>query len=503
MTFADHAALATERYVQSVPPGARKGRGQFFTSRETAAFMAGLLQIPPGTRTVAALDPGAGTGMLVCALLDRLEAAPDLEEVRLVCWENDAAVLEPLEANLRWAARNCAKTIRYQIVQGNYILDQAARFGRPGPGEGKADLVVCNPPYKKLRSDAPEARALELVCGGAPNLYFLFAAMAMDNLREGGQAVLIIPRSWTGGACFARFRKWLFGQGVLERAHLFSSRSGVFDDVLQEIMIIKMRKTRIPPGTVAVTTSQGGTDFRGGGRCDAPYGMVVRDGGAKVRLPASQEDLEALSLLDRLTLPEIGLRMRTGAVVDFRCAGAMRDRPGEGAVPLLRACHIREGRVAFPLGAKGEYIAPRPALAVPNANYLLARRFAAKEERRRLQPAVHLARLRPEWKRLCIENKVDFIQGRGPLSEDVVLGLHVLFNSTLYDRCYRIIGGSTQVNATQVNSMPVPPLETIEAMGRELARAGDLGTRTCDAILEGHLRGRGASDPALEGGGRV
>ena len=47
---------------------------------------------------------------------------------------------------------------------------------------------------------------------------------------------------------------------------------------------------------------------------------------------------------------------------------------------------------------------------------------------------------------------------------------YVVLNSTLYDDYYRILNGSTQVNATEINSMPIPPLECIEDMGRELIK---------------------------------
>ena len=43
-----------------------------------------------------------------------------------------------------------------------------------------------------------------------------------------------------------------------------------------------------------------------------------------------------------------------------------------------------------------------------------------------------------------------------------------LLNSTLYDTYYRILNGSTQVNSTEVNSIPVPDVNTISAMGRQL-----------------------------------
>ena len=72
------------------------------------------------------------------------------------------------------------------------------------------------------------------------------------------------------------------------------------------------------------------------------------------------------------------------------------------------------------------------------------------------------------------------------MSECLVYGLYVLFNSTLYDEYYRILNGSTQVNSTEVNSMPVPDIEIIQEMGRKLMKTKDLSESSCDLILEGY-----------------
>lgn len=45
----------------------------------------------------------------------------------------------------------------------------------------------------KIGKDAPEAKAMPAICYGAPNLYFLFAAMSLFNVRDGGEMVYIIP----------------------------------------------------------------------------------------------------------------------------------------------------------------------------------------------------------------------------------------------------------------------------------------------------------------------
>ena len=57
----------------------------------------------------------------------------------------------------------------------------------------------------------------------------------------------------------------------------------------------------------------------------------------------------------------------------------------------------------------------------------------------------------------------------------------------LYDSYYRILNGSTQVNSTEINSMPVPPLENIELLGKELIKLRDMTEMGCDKILRSFI----------------
>ena len=108
-----------------------------------------------------------------------------------------------------------------------------------------------------------------------------------------------------------------------------------------------------------------------------------------------------------------------------------------------------------------------------------------KEEPRRLQCGIYLARKFPQYNKISTQNKLNFIDGiMTEISECLVYGLYVLFNSTIYDEYYRILNGSTQVNSTEVNNMPVPELETIQEMGRKLIKIGDFSEKSCNLILE-------------------
>ena len=61
-----------------------------------------------------------------------------------------------------------------------------------------------------------------------------------------------------------------------------------------------------------------------------------------------------------------------------------------------------------------------------------------------------------------------------------------ILRSTLYDEYYRILNGSTQVNSTEINSMPVPDIKIIRQMGRKLMDSKDLSEKNCNLILEGY-----------------
>lgn len=495
MRAVDFVAKATKEYVEKRPKSQRKKFGQFFTSEQTAIFMAEMLEIPEDKKLVSVLDPGAGSGMLTAAIIDRLNEVSYIETIELVCYENDLDIIELLQSNLKWIKRHSSKQIVYEIRQENYILSQSDNYNGTFSAElnpKSYDLIVANPPYIKLSKNAPEAMAMQNVCYGAPNLYFLFATMSEFNLKENGEMVYVVPRSWTSGAYFSKFREKFFNEMVLEQIHLFESRDRVFEieSVLQETMIFKAKKTGKKPEKIRITTTKNNSDFANRTEYDAPYDVVIHGTEQYVYLVTSEQESTVLKKVNQWkdTLPELGLKMKTGLTVDFRNKDALRDAEEDGAVPLFHAQHIRDGRVDFPIGKAHEYLNTNQiGLLQKNTNYLFVKRFTAKEEHRRLQCGVYLSKKNPQYSKISTQNKLNFIGGIYELSECTVYGLYVLFNSTIYDSYYRILNGSTQVNSTEVNSMPVPPIKIIESMGKRLLEEHDMSEDVCDRILENYL----------------
>lgn len=481
-TILDEVVENTNAFIASVPKSRRKKFGQFFTTAKTAMYMASLFCIDLDKEELSILDAGAGTGILSAALLDRIYQSGYTGKVNLTCYETDCVVLPVLERNLQIAKEKYG--ISYSIKTENYITSQYFGIGTFLDEDScKYDYIIGNPPYLKVSKDAPEALSMPLVCHGAPNLYFLFWAMGIYNLKTNQELVYIIPRSWTSGAYFKKFREYLFSNAVITDIHLFESRDKVFggESVLQETIIIKVKKTRKEPDTINITTSSD-SEFSDIRKFKAPYHTVVPKN-HYVYLITDEKDADVIERINNLpqTLPDIQLKMQTGIIVDFRTREVLRDNMEEGAFPLLYAQHIKDGRVVWPLGKEGEVIqTDHPAYLQENSDFLLVKRFTSKEEKRRLQCGIYLKQRYSQFKYISTQNKVNFVKCDSPC---ITYGLYVLLNSSLYDAYYRILNGSTQVNSTEINQIPIPSRDVIEKMGRELMHH-ELTVVNCDKIVD-------------------
>ena len=482
----DYVISKTQEYLDGMPKTKRKKIGQFFTSRETARFMAGLFSVPKKEH-LDILDPGTGSAILTAALMERLQQESSVKSVSLICYETEPAILDLLKDNLEYIKSIVRFDLDYTIITDNYITSQELPLAF-------ADLVIGNPPYLKVNRLAEEAQAMSHVVYGAPNLYFLFASRSIENLRDKGELVYIIPRSWTSGAYFKAFRNFLFKKTTIEHIHLFISRDKVFEQeaVLQETMIIKLKKEVGTANEIVISSTETNNDFNNIQEITVPKKLVIgNDDNQYVYLVTNKEEVNVLERLSVFhnTLPSLDMKMKTGLTVDFREREHLMDEPANDNVPMFFAQHLKDGRITFPIGKHGEYIDTRKSgLLQDNINYLFVKRFTSKEESRRLQSSIYLQDDFPTYKQISTQNKLNFItRNKKSLTKQMVYGLYCLFNSTLYDKYYRILNGSTQVNSTEVNTMPMPTLDGIVYLGQRLMVSNDLTEKTCDRILEEYL----------------
>jgi adenine-specific DNA-methyltransferase len=487
----------TIEYLSTKSKAERKKIGQFFTSESTAEFMGTLFDTQ--NETVKIADPGAGTGILTSAVLDHIFKSKQIKTVILDLYENDENVLPILNRNIKlW--KRVAKTkgicLTVSLIKDNFISFNRLNWDN-GFYQGEYDFIISNPPYKKISKSSPEAKIMDKIVYGQPNLYFLFMAMACNLLKNNGEMVFIVPRSWTSGLYFKAFRKYLLCNMRIDLIHQFISRKRVFEheDILQETIILKAKKTQRKSDTILISSSDGMGDFADSRMLKAPYHLCIRNVDDRfVYIPTSEEEVEILSVMASFknTLLSLGFRMRTGPTVDFRVMEAIHDIPAPGNLPLFWVQNFSSGKIQFPVSnLPGQYISDKQkALLIDKDNYLFVKRFSSKEEKRRLQPAILLSTFIQGYDKFSAENHLNYItNNHGGLNVEEVHGLFVIFNSTLWDRYYRILNGSTQVNATECNCLPMPDIKTIKRLGKRIKGERHYSTELCDIIIKEEFSG--------------
>jgi len=486
----------------------RKDHGLFLTPAPVADFMAE--RITSEAHEIRVLDPAAGAGILCCAAVEHLASRhvkPRI--VELIAHEIDRDLLPPLRAVLGhladWCSRRYGVTVSVRIETTDFILANAKLLRPRGLFPGRTelepfDVVIANPPYFKIGKDDPRAAALSEVVHGQPNIYALFMAAGAALLRQRGDFVFITPRSFASGPYFRQFRTVFFDLVTPTRVHVFGSRRDAFrrDAVLQENVIVygtRHDQRQENSSTVEISSSLGIDDLGESSVREVPASTVLDlDSTEKIlRLPVGDDDEIALAVVDAwpTSLSDLGLNISTGPVVAFR-SNKFIAKDGEipaRHVPLLWMNHVRAMEARWPLNRhKPEYIVRRGAgaLLLPNRNYVLLRRFSAKEEPRRLTAAPFIA-ADFEVPEVGLENHLNYIhRPGGELSEDEAWGLAALYNSRLLDTWFRTVNGNTQVNATELRAMPLPAHETIVALGRQVKDLPDPAAEV-DALVAGMM----------------
>lgn len=482
--FLNEILKETDNYINTKTKTDRKKIGQFFTSKETAIFMAKLSKLE--NKKIKILDPGAGSGILALALLEYIEINNNIEEIEIDLYENDNEILRLLKANMKKAKENFKKLKKYNILEENFITYNE------NTESNIYDIIISNPPYKKISKNDIESKIMSEVIYGQPNIYFLFMAMSMKLLKENGEMIFIVPRSWTSGAYFKKFRERFLDTMKLTNIHLFVSRDKVFDreKVLQETMILRAEKINSEIEKIEISQSYSNNDFAKITRFNIDYNVCVeKDNERYVYLPVNNEDIEVIKFVNKFkcTLTDIGLKLKTGLTVDFRNKEYLEKIPNDKNVPLFSSIHFKNGIIDFPCNNDNlQYINKNnTSLLQKNTNYLFIKRFTSKEEKRRIQPAIFFKDDYKNYDYISTENHINFIDkiDDGEIENNLIYGLYGLYNSTIYDKYYRILNGSTQVNATEINNIPIPNEKILIKIGKKLANENNKTTEICDNIL--------------------
>jgi len=474
--------------ITRLPRGHQLKFGQYFTPEPVAKLIAGMIDLDrlPGSARI--LDPGAGTGSLTAAVLARLLEEGRSGAVTAVAYELDRELIGVLTDTLD----DCSETgnpfgltLKAVVHDEDFVARAVTEItGSAGLFTPNAvsrdlasityDLIVMNPPYRKIHSESHERWLLHEAGIEVSNLYTAFLALAARLLKPGGQLVAITPRSFCNGPYFRSFRRDFLGRVTLQALHVFESRDTAFgdSDVLQENVILRaVRGAEARTVTISASVDHADEAFV---TREVPYEEVVdpADPEQFIRISADAAGGYASDLVSRLrtTLPDLGLTASTGRVVDFRAREYLRAEAESGTVPLIYPTHFSDGFITWPKrgGKKPNALLDAPsaqALLMPNESYVLVKRFTSKEEPRRMVAAVHDPERVP-CQRVGFENHLNVYHqnGRG-LDPRLARGLALYLNSSIVDIHFRQFSGHTQVNATDLRILRYPSKEQLEALG--------------------------------------
>ncbi|MDR1238004.1 MAG: Eco57I restriction-modification methylase domain-containing protein [Propionibacteriaceae bacterium] len=459
----------------SLDQASQSVQGQYFTPELAAELIASFPRLPKAD-CLRVLDPGAGSGMLTAAIVDRVCREGEIGRVEVTAAELDPIMLPALDRTAelcRQQGHRMGVDVEVKVVQGDVIALQTGFEAELGDD---FDLVIMNPPYRKLASLSWQRRAMAAAGWETGNLYAAFLALGVDSLAPGGQLVAITPRSFANGPYFEQFRKRLLSQVALGRVHTFESRSTVFADtgVLQENIVLSATKG----GTrqdVTITSSRDHTDPVN--ERTVPYGELVApdDRHQFIRIITNGADDRAAKAIRSLpaSLSSLAVRVSTGRVVDFRARQNLQDTPTPGSLPLIYPGNLRGGLIEWPRSigkAQGfRLLGEADAKALlPSGYYVAVKRFSAKEERRRIvasvwDPTQH------HHQPVAFENHLNVFHAEGKgLDRELAWGLCAWLNSSVVDRHFRTFSGHTQVNATDLRSMNYPDEDALRRLGHHL-----------------------------------
>jgi adenine-specific DNA-methyltransferase len=461
------ASQCGKKVTEELSTAEQKRLGHFLTPPIIARFMAQRAVAKIDKEHIRILEPASGAGILVAATIEAiLNKTEKPKSIHLILFEIDERLLPALRLVVRKIRQEVKKrsiSLVASIRNEDFLLSNEARKQQP-----VADFIISNPPYFKISAKDRRALLHQYAVHGQPNIYGLFMAACAGMLSPEGRWCFITPRSWTNGTYFAAVRRALLKNMNLDAIHVFNSRKEHFheDEILQEAIITWATAQSPASGQVQISSSDGIKDLYESQSSVKPIYQVV--GSDKEQHISIRLGNPATWLNYPFRLATYGLKVSTGPVIAFRSKHFIHEVKAKNTVPLLWMQHVTHNRIQWPIKKKREHIAAMGQsewMLVPNSPMVVLRRFSPKEDERRVTAAGYTATL--SGASIGLENHLNYIyRPGGQLGISEVRGLAAFLNSRFVDDYFRSEAGSTQINASELRNLPLPPIEQLIAIGR-------------------------------------
>lgn len=467
----DSAYWLSSAYAALVSDEKRNSQAMFFTPPVLAERMIDqILAAGASLDNGVWQDPACGGGAFLLPVAQRMVKAM---EKRLSSRE----LLLHIQANLRGTDIDdvlrvlSEEFIRMALVEHiatagislSFNVRQASGLQR-FPEWSSPDVVICNPPYRKLTSKEVERLKSQFstVMEGQTNLYALFMYEAVEIVRNGGVVGMLTPTSFLSGHDFKKLRAQLLSVAEITHLDFLSNRRSVFINVDQEAAITVFHcrpQLGHRRGTRISVLGQKG-NFGYVGTC------VLPADGSPWSAPRRSEHLLVTEAARHAQgrLADFGFHARVGPLVGYRDARRRylrKPKAIKNFVPLVWATDISplgifQHQRPTKLKSRAPYVHARADDPwVINTPSVLLQRLTSNDQSHRL-----VAVAVPEsWIRanggFIAENHVIVLQqveDRGWSPEQ----LAAILNSEPVDAVFRAVSGANNVSIYELKNLPLP-----------------------------------------------
>jgi len=475
-------------YTALVPSSTRSAMEMYYTP---PALTERLLDMAEEAgvdwRSAQVLDPACGGGAFLLPVVLRMRKAhehlPPAARLEAIQRQLRGFEIDPFAA---WLTQTWLELALSDLVSatGKRLpqLVQVCDTLNQEPNGDLYDLVVGNPPYGRVSLGLEQRLRFKRSLYGHANLYGVFTDIALRWTKPAGVIAYVTPTSFLAGEYFKALRSLLAADAPPIAVDFINARRGVFDDVLQEAMLATYRKAgRVKATAVHYVAMSSETSARitEAGRFTVPFEPAMP--WLAPRVPAHQ------SLIDRLArmpnrLEDWGYCVSTGPLVWNRFKTQLLARPGKNTFPLIWAEAVTaDGRFIYRAERRGH----QPYFRIEDGDEwlkvtvpcVLVQRTTAKEQTRRLIAAEMPSSFIKRHGAVVVENHLNMVRPEKTKRPKVGTAvLAAVLNSAIADEVFRCISGSVAVSAFELESLPLPRAEEMEAIDDLIRRGAERGT---------------------------
>ncbi|MGC3947980.1 MAG: N-6 DNA methylase [Chryseolinea sp.] len=465
-------------YTSMLPESTRTLQGIFYTPPSLTRRLIDLAsKAGVDWSTAKVVDPACGGGAFlapVCLkIVDSLKSRSADEIIihireHLIGFEIDpfAAWLTQVfvEVAIRDIQNRASQRIG-SIVKVCDSLKQVTDF------KNQFDLVIGNPPYGKVKLEKQSRIAYSESLYGHANYYGLFTHLATELITRRGVIAWLTPTSYLSGEYFKKLRALLGRKVTLIETDFVSHRKGVFENVLQEIVLATYRA---PSANLPICVNQ--VTPAGGQHLDiVPIGKfsIHRINSAPWLLPRTIEQATFVKAMGEMkaTIKDWGYHVSTGPLVWNRHKNQLSDAVSakNDSYPIIWSESITfKGEFKLKAEKKNHksFFTPRRKddWLISASQCILLQRTTAKEQDKRLIAAVLPKQTLKKYGGVVVENHLNMIY---PFSDSPAVDMELLsrfLNSKAANSAFKSMSGSVAISAYEIESFPLPAADRLNEL---------------------------------------